>query len=77
MTVINTPQGRLFIPERRERQTRVGSWMRLHCGDRVRDKHDERHEGRVDGITRFGTVIIKWDNGWQSEVPLERTERVP
>jgi hypothetical protein len=57
---------------------RVGDWIKLNLGDRVRERDDPRHEGRLEAI-RHGTVaVVKWaDTGWTSEVPIERLERVP
>lgn len=48
----------------------------LECGDTVRDIHDERHTGSVVAFNQ-STVIVRWPNGWQSDIPIERVRRVP
>jgi hypothetical protein len=56
---------------------RAGDWMKLACGDRVRERDGGRHEGRVEAIRNGSVVVVKWaDTGWTSEVPIERLERV-
>jgi hypothetical protein len=52
-----------------------GDWMRLRCGDVVREI-DGRHYGRVEAIHNGSTVKIKWeDSGWISFVALDDIER--
>ena len=54
---------------------RVGDWMKLNCGDRVRER-DGRHIGRVEAIHHGAFVVVRWlDNGWISELPLRDVER--
>lgn len=55
---------------------RVSDWMRLQTGDRVVQIEDERHEGRVEGITSGYYVAVRWDNGWHSTVPLHELRRI-
>lgn len=38
------------------------------AGDRVVDKSDPRHEGRVNAVFYSTTIRVRWDNGWQSDV---------
>jgi len=53
----------------------VGDWMRLRCGDRVREI-DGRHYGRVEAIHHGALVTIKWeDSGWISVLYLDEVER--
>jgi hypothetical protein len=42
----------------------AGDWMRLACGDRVRERGDPRHKGRVEAIRSGHEVKVAWDNGW-------------
>jgi len=54
----------------------AGDWMKLSCGDRVRER-DGRHIGRVQAIHWSRTVVIQWeDSGWLSELALNEIERV-
>jgi len=54
---------------------RMGDWMKLRCGDRVRER-DGRHIGRVEAIHHGAFVVVRWlDNGWFSELPLGDVER--
>jgi hypothetical protein len=53
----------------------VGDWMKLNCGDRVREK-DGRHEGRVEAIFNSAIIRVRWDNGWISEFQLMDNELV-
>jgi hypothetical protein len=39
---------------------RVGSWIKVHTGDRVYDVADPRHVGRVEAVLNGGTVVVKW-----------------
>lgn len=65
---------RLFIPDV-DATRRVGSWMKLHCGDTVIDEADPRHIGRVEAIIN-GTVTVRWHGtGWKSQVPMERVTK--
>jgi len=50
--------------------------MKLSTCDRVRERSDGRHEGRVEAILRGYEVKVKWDNGWISYVPLRDLEKV-
>ena len=53
----------------------AGDWMKLNCGDIVREK-DGRHTGCVVAIGNF-IVKVKWDDtGWLSWVSLDDLERV-
>jgi hypothetical protein len=79
-TVVESPNARF----RREAglgavsnsRVRVGDWMKLNCGDRVRER-DGRHVGRVQAIYWSRTVVVLWDgSGWTSELLLEEVERV-
>jgi len=54
---------------------RVGDWMKLSTGDRVFDDRDPRHVGRVEAVIGGHTVVIKWDNGWKSHLPLRHIHR--
>lgn len=48
----------------------VGDWMKLNCGDTVREK-DGRHFGRVEAIHHASIVKVKWEStGWISEVRI-------
>lgn len=42
----------------------------LHCGDRVCDKYEPRHVGRVEAIKWGSVVVVRWQNGWISELPI-------
>lgn len=53
----------------------VGDWMKLNCGDRVRE-HEGRHIGRVEAIFHGAFVKVRWENGWFSELPLTEVERL-
>jgi hypothetical protein len=70
LTVVESPQAKLRhelgLPERSSgRGVRVGDWMKLSTGDRVREK-DGRHFGRVEGIHHGAYVRITWEeNGWR------------
>jgi hypothetical protein len=55
---------------------RVGDHIKFHCGDRVRDVNDERHEGVVESIRWGYEAKIKWDNGWFGYVRLRDLEKV-
>ena len=50
--------------------------MKLSTGDRVREREDGRHEGRVDAILQGYEAKVTWDNGLVSDVPLRNLERV-
>ena len=55
---------------------RVGDWMKLSCGDHVREKGG-RHIGRVEAIYWSRTVVICWEGtGWTSELLLGEVERL-
>jgi hypothetical protein len=81
-TIVESPNRRLRrelglpdIPASGSRP-RVGDWMKLNCGDHVREK-DGRHEGRVEAILHGAWVIVKWDeSGWKSELALSDVEIV-
>lgn len=49
----------------------VGDWMKLRCGDRVREKGG-RHFGRVEVIHHGAFVKVRWEEtNWISEdLPL-------
>ena len=51
---------------------RVGSWMKIHCGDKVYDKREPRHVGTVIAI-QGGMVKVRWSNGWLSYIALANT----
>jgi hypothetical protein len=78
-TVVESPNAQL----RREmgwaqsisHSIRVGDWMKLNCGDIVREK-DGRHTGRVEAIGNF-IVKVRWDDtGWFSWIHRDDLERV-
>ena len=50
---------------------RVSDWMKLRCGDLVTDRHDDRHVGRVEAIRHGAFALVRWQNGWVSEVPIQ------
>jgi hypothetical protein len=52
---------------------RGSDWMKLSTGDRVREREDGRHEGRVEAILQGYEAKVKWDNGM---MPLRDLERV-
>ena len=47
---------------------RVSDWMKLACGDRVVERADVRHVGRVEAIARGYEAKVCWDNGLISYV---------
>lgn len=77
-TVVESPNARF----RREAglsptvssRTCAGDWMKMRCGDRVREKGG-RHVGRVESIKWSSVVKVRWDNGWISECALDDLER--
>jgi len=79
-TVVESPQAQFRreaglgpVPSSRPR---AGDWMKLSCGDRVRER-DGRHVGVVQAIYWSRTVVVLWeDNGWTSELLLAEVERV-
>lgn len=49
---------------------RVGDWMKLNTGDRVRE-HDGRHIGRVEQIEHGAFVWVRWlETGYLSRFRL-------
>ena len=76
------PERPLQIPARRLRLTdprfgrQAGDWIKLRTGYIVIDRDDPRHQGRVEAIRNGAVVVVKWDNGWTSKVPIEKLERV-
>lgn len=66
---------------------RTGDWMKLNCGDTIREiiapKTEEREEelGRHVGVVRAihhgAFVIVKWeDSGWISQLPLASVRKI-
>ena len=55
---------------------RVSDWIKLHCGDRVIDVRDPRHDGRVEAVFNGVTVIVRWDSGWKSEHPISNLRKI-
>lgn len=49
--------------------------LALKCGDTVYDIAEPRHQGRVDAIKWHTTVVVRWPNGWRSELPLQQLRK--
>jgi len=50
---------------------RRGDWMKLSCGDRVYNKADPRHIGRVEAIRHGSIALVMWEEtDWISRVPI-------
>jgi hypothetical protein len=52
---------------------------RLRLGERVFDKSEPRHHGKVEAVARTQKgmmVFIRWDAGWRSSLPMEQVRRV-
>ncbi len=52
---------------------RRGDWLQVHCGDRVSD--GKKRQGRIDAIRHGATVVIRWDDGGTTELPLTEVLR--
>lgn len=79
-TVVESPNAcfrrEAGLPATITSRVRVGDWMKLSCGDRVRER-DGRHIGRVQAIYWSRTVVVQWEGtGWTSELLLTEVERV-
>lgn len=78
-TVVESPNAAFRrengLPEISSSRICAGDWMKLNCGDVVRERAG-RHEGRVEAIHWGSTVTVRWDNGWISKLPLGDVERV-
>jgi len=69
-------EARALQPPYRSSGRHTGDWMKLHCGDRVKEK-EGRHYGRVEQIRQSTFVVVRWENtGWLSECRLNDLERV-
>jgi hypothetical protein len=66
----------LFPIIRTSANKRVGDWSEFHVGDRVYDKADPRHVGRIDSIENSAFANITWEEtGWKSvSIPLRDLE---
>ena len=52
---------------------------RLRMGERIYDKSDPRHLGKVEAVARTTKgmiVFVRWDAGWRSSLPLDQVRRV-
>ena len=79
-TVVESPQAAFRresgLPATVNSRARVGDWMGMGIGDRVRE-NDGRHVGVVQRIYWSSTVVVRWeDTGWFSEVPLRDLTRI-
>lgn len=81
-TVVESPNARFRreagLPAIVNSRTRLcaGDWMKLNCGDRVRE-NGGRHIGRVQAICWSRTVVVCWEGtGWVSELLLGDVVRV-
>lgn len=60
------------------RGTRCGDVIPFHCGDRVCDEQDPRHEGRLDAVVQGAFASVTWvETGWRTVgIPVGRLRRV-
>jgi hypothetical protein len=81
LTVVESPQAQFrreagLSPFVSSSRPRVGDWMKLSCGDRVREKGG-RHVGTVEAIHWSHTVKVRWEEtGWTSELLFDEVERI-
>lgn len=61
----------------RPHKGRVGSYITVHCGDRVVDRRDVRHHGTVQAVRWSNTAIVQFDNGFFGEVSLTNLRKEP